>query len=607
MMRGSNGGIQDSRAPLLSIPDGFPTIEFDWFADDVAAQDAAAVMQQEGGDDDDDSSSDSLSWGDSVDSYGTQETPAPAVGKRRRKDFKSDPPHWERIYQLFLADGLEPRPDFLPDNTTAAAVEVFYRERTDGNGTGKLPVRNRRTDLWKCQGLKTEIRCTLGRFRRSMADGSPGSLSRCTTEEAGVGDLVMVRRPVRIQRRDMKGNMLPREQQGVRADEWFLVYNYDEAEATPACADPIRLFHVFLPGRREHKPVPPLPAVSASALAVTEQCPLPTPLAAPLRTLQGPVRVQSSASDSWQPLMTLRAPQSACDTTFMRFQEADRDVGSISKTQQGLRMITSSGDFAEWHAALHLQDLPFKEGHVVGFFGDKISLRTAGAIMFGIVSERAAVVGSAKSMTLESGACIAYTGRVPVNVIGEVNPGDLLVPSGRQDGSAKAVPCGSSHVDQSLGVAQTGKTAGSSQMVTVCVRGPGLARPARRLSRYVMLGLIIAMGGLCVLAWCAARNRWQPDLDHGGQPHMVEETGNSIHGQNGNATVVGDCSSPCCQAINTWVQSVQSDACIQCLSAHTQELLFRKVGAPCSGVKVKVKIDRNGSSFCQDNCLGGEG
>eukprot|EP01047_Picozoa_sp_COSAG01_P062105 COSAG01_NODE_7849_length_3026_cov_7.544585_1_plen_672_part_00 len=535
MMRGStfgdiSSGAQDSRAPPLSMPDGFPAIEFDCFAN------FAAAMTQEGVDDD--SSSDScLSWGgdgvscsDSVDSDGTQTTPAPAVGKRRRKDFKSDSPHWERIYELFFADGLEPRPDFLPDNITAATVELFYRERTDSNGTGKLPVRNRHTDLWKSQGPRTEIRCTLGRFRRSMADGSPGSLLRCTTEEAGVGDLVMVRRPMRVQRRDMTGKMLPRGQQGIRADEWFLVYTFDEAEATAAYADPIRLFHVCLPGR-ERNPVPPLPtasaSASASALVVTEQCPLPTRLAAPLRTLQGPIRVQSSASDSWQPLMTLRAPQSACDTTFMRFQEADREIGSIGKTPQGLRILTSSGDFAEWHAALHPEDLPFREGHVVGFFGEKISLRTAGADMFGIVSERAVVVGSADSMTLASGACIAYMGRVPVNVIGEVIPGDLLVPSGRQDGSAKAVPRGSSHVDQSLGVAQTRKAKGSSQMVTVCVRGPGLARPAaRHLSRCAMLGLIIAMGGLCVLAWC---------LDHDGQPHniMVERTGNSSHGQNG--------------------------------------------------------------------------
>jgi hypothetical protein len=359
----------------------------------------------------------------------------------------------------------------------------------------------------------------------------------------------------------MKGKPLPQEQQGVRVHEWFLVYTFDEAEATAAYDDPVRLFHVCLPGRhQEYNPVPPLPAASASALAKTEQCPLSTQLAAPLRTLQGPIRVQSSASDSWQPLMTLQAPQSACDTTFLRFQEADREFGSIGKTPQGLRIMTSSGDFAEWHAALHLEDLPFREGHVVGFFGEKISLQTAGAEMFGIVSERAALVGSADSMTLASGACIAYVGRVPVHVIGEVNAGDLLVPSGRQDGSAKAVPCGSSHVDQSLGVAQTRKAKDSSQMVTVCVRGLGLAKPPGRLSRCAMLGLTIAMAGLCVLAWC---------LDHDGQPHMAERTGNSthgqsgtgnsIHGQNGIATFNGGCRT-CCQAIDHWLCGCNNSA-----------------------------------------------
>ena len=119
--------------------------------------------------------------------------------------------------------------------------------------------------------------------------------------------------------------------------------------------------------------------------------------------------------------------------------EGDRQVGEITHSH-GLRMQTSAGDFAEWHAALSAEELPFREGDLVGIFGEKISRRTANANMLGVVSMRAAIVGSLDKATEHTGACVAYMGRVPVRACGPVIAGQALVPSGQHDGTAVAVP-----------------------------------------------------------------------------------------------------------------------------------------------------------------------
>lgn len=87
--------------------------------------------------------------------------------------------------------------------------------------------------------------------------------------------------------------------------------------------------------------------------------------------------------------------------------------------------------------------LPPSPRQVVGLFGDKVSLKTTGSRCVGVVSESPGVLcgadppGSAKDKVNVLWA--GWQGQVQVLVAGAVSPGDVLVPSGKNDGLAVAV------------------------------------------------------------------------------------------------------------------------------------------------------------------------
>ena len=169
-------------------------------------------------------------------------------------------------------------------------------------------------------------------------------------------------------------------------------------------------------------------------------------------------------TDKREPLLCLsaagRAPGQTTD--FVRFEESGRELGGIYHSDHGLQLRSAAGDFAEWHPALDLADLPYAEGSVVGLFGGKLSLRTVDADMVAVVSRRALCVGSfpGPDKAVE-GDVIAYLGQVPVRVRGNVASGDTLVPSTRHDGTAIAWRDGtdaSKHDDgaATVGIAMSG-------------------------------------------------------------------------------------------------------------------------------------------------------
>ena len=74
-----------------------------------------------------------------------------------------------------------------------------------------------------------------------------------------------------------------------------------------------------------------------------------------------------------------------------------------------------------------------REGNIVGFHEGKVSAVTKGCRLVGVVTERAAVVGSKASLgtaAAAAGVTVAYCGRVPITVIGPVKTGAVLIPSG---------------------------------------------------------------------------------------------------------------------------------------------------------------------------------
>lgn len=167
---------------------------------------------------------------------------------------------------------------------------------------------------------------------------------------------------------------------------------------------------------------------------------------------------------------------------------------------------------------------------MVGFVGQsgEISRKTVGAYMIGVISRRAVVQGSAPPENEQHGYdTVAYTGLVPVKVLrtndsAAPKMGDVLVPSGLEDGSAVlsdksaqsqprvavvlkgcdwTVPC-CRHTDGS-------NAEGSMQLVMASVVPPtettvekrGHGAQGARLTAIALLGLVFLLGVLFAVSF----------------------------------------------------------------------------------------------------------
>lgn len=107
-------------------------------------------------------------------------------------------------------------------------------------------------------------------------------------------------------------------------------------------------------------------------------------------------------------------------------------------TNVGVTYESGAGDYAEWlERSKGVRDL--LPGEVVGVKGGKISLNTQDADHFMVVSTRPIVLGNRQAQGSAQFEKIAFLGQVPVRVIGKVNLGDYLIPSGHNDGFAIAI------------------------------------------------------------------------------------------------------------------------------------------------------------------------
>jgi hypothetical protein len=105
----------------------------------------------------------------------------------------------------------------------------------------------------------------------------------------------------------------------------------------------------------------------------------------------------------------------------------------------GVSYASGAGDYAEW--------LPREEkerdlllGEIVGVRGGVVSLNTNDADHFMVVSTRPAVLGnSPQEKSKAAYEKIAFMGQVPVKVLGKVEVGDYIIPSGNSDGVGIAV------------------------------------------------------------------------------------------------------------------------------------------------------------------------
>ena len=130
---------------------------------------------------------------------------------------------------------------------------------------------------------------------------------------------------------------------------------------------------------------------------------------------------------------------------FLGMHPIDVAVRQLKETvtaacmDEGVIYGSKGADYAEWLPKLNPQD-QFQIGQIVGVHGGRVSLKTAGAEQIMAVSRAPVVVGNVPPEDEKSSyAMVGFMGQLPVVVRGRVQPGDYIIPSGREDGTAVAV------------------------------------------------------------------------------------------------------------------------------------------------------------------------
>lgn len=112
---------------------------------------------------------------------------------------------------------------------------------------------------------------------------------------------------------------------------------------------------------------------------------------------------------------------------------------AFKNLQIGVTYQSGAGDYAEWLPKANVAD-KFYPGDIVGVKGGLISSSTDGAEQVFVISYRPAVLANMPEEGTEAAyEKVAFMGQVPVKVMGIVERGDYIIPSGRNDGFGRAV------------------------------------------------------------------------------------------------------------------------------------------------------------------------
>ena len=132
------------------------------------------------------------------------------------------------------------------------------------------------------------------------------------------------------------------------------------------------------------------------------------------------------------------SPGSACN--FITFKSGDRDVGSIEGTgNNNIRLRSGSGDYAEYLPRLNEEEV-IEPGEIVGVFGGKVTKYTQGADHVMAITNQPIVLGKApQKQEQHLYEQVAFLGQVPIKILGNVQSGDYIIPSGFNDGIGIAV------------------------------------------------------------------------------------------------------------------------------------------------------------------------
>jgi len=128
---------------------------------------------------------------------------------------------------------------------------------------------------------------------------------------------------------------------------------------------------------------------------------------------------------------------------FLSFYDGNGTaIGAIEGDGSGGITTRSGGaDFAEELPVINGEEAP-ESASLVGVTGDTVTLDTQGAERLMITSTAPIMTGNATTGTTaddDRRVAVAFVGQVPVKVRGEADVGDLIVASGENDGTARAV------------------------------------------------------------------------------------------------------------------------------------------------------------------------
>lgn len=147
-------------------------------------------------------------------------------------------------------------------------------------------------------------------------------------------------------------------------------------------------------------------------------------------------------------------------------------IGAIEGNGAGISFNTTSADYAEW---LPRDDgePAMQPGDLVGVFAGRLRRETAGADYLLIISTAPAMLANMPSAEeRDRHERVAMLGQAPVRVRGAVKAGDVIVPSGSNDGTGVAVPAADTTVDDfamSVGTAWSSATGKGVSLVRCAI------------------------------------------------------------------------------------------------------------------------------------------
>ncbi|MDZ7765187.1 MAG: hypothetical protein U5K00_12290 [Melioribacteraceae bacterium] len=112
---------------------------------------------------------------------------------------------------------------------------------------------------------------------------------------------------------------------------------------------------------------------------------------------------------------------------------------TLELVNMGVTYESGSGDYAEWLPKLN-PDEKFVPGEIVGVINGQVTKYTTGADNLSCISFSPIILGNQpKAGTENIFEKVAFLGQVRVKVVGKVNNGDYIIPSGLNDGNGIAI------------------------------------------------------------------------------------------------------------------------------------------------------------------------